>query len=207
MSCQLPQTNVVKGFVTDASCPRLKSNRCPGQLYCYTVLLTLPVRYQYQRVWHAAARISIFPAPNLLRTPVLSSLRWAALPTAQSLGRDGASVMLSDIDDSAADTAVSRLSEQGIKAVYTHCDVSKRDQVQHLISQTVQQLGGVDIMVANAGIVRSAPFLEMSEEDFDAVIAVNLKGVFLTCQAAAQQMVKQGGAMIIGLINAGDHSP
>eukprot|EP00878_Enallax_costatus_P014234 GHUV01014889.1.p1 GENE.GHUV01014889.1~~GHUV01014889.1.p1 ORF type:complete len:149 (+),score=39.14 GHUV01014889.1:220-666(+) len=138
---------------------------------------------------------------------VTGAAKGIGFAVAQSLGRDGASVMLSDIDDSAADTAVSRLSEQGIKAVYTHCDVSKRDQVQHLISQTVQQLGGVDIMVANAGIVRSAPFLEMSEEDFDAVIAVNLKGVFLTCQAAAQQMVKQGGAMIIGLINAGDHSP
>jgi NAD(P)-dependent dehydrogenase (short-subunit alcohol dehydrogenase family) len=49
-----------------------------------------------------------------------------------------------------------------------------------------------------AGIVKAAPFLEMSEEDFDAVLAVNLKGVFLTCQAAAQQMVTQGrGGSII----------
>lgn len=60
--------------------------------------------------------------------------------------------MVSDVDDTAAEKAVSKLSQQGIKAVYTHCDVSQKDQVQHLIKQTVQQLGGVDIMVANAGV-------------------------------------------------------
>lgn len=48
-------------------------------------------------------------------------------------------------------------------------------QVQQLISRTVEQLGGVDIMVANAGIVKTAPFLEMTEADFDAVLSVNLK--------------------------------
>lgn len=117
---------------------------------------------------------------------------------AQSLGAEGAAVMLSDIDDQAAEAALAKLTEQGIRARYTHCDVSRKDQVLHLVQQTVEQLGGVDVFVANAGIVRSAPFLEMSEADFDAVVAVNLKGVFLSCQAAAAQMVKQGrGGSII----------
>lgn len=78
------------------------------------------------------------------------------LLAAQCLGKDGAAVMVSDIDDPAAQQAVSQLSQQGIKASFTHCDVSKKDQVQNLISQTVQQLGGVDILVANAGVHQAA---------------------------------------------------
>lgn len=60
--------------------------------------------------------------------------------------------MLSDIDDSSAERAVSQLSSEGIKAPYTHCDVSRKDQVQNLIHHTVQQLGSIDIVVANAGM-------------------------------------------------------
>lgn len=72
-----------------------------------------------------------------------------------------------------------------------------------MVQKAVTLYGGLDICVANAGIVRSAPFLEMTEADFDLVIQVNLKGTFLTCQAAARQMVaqlaenpKRGGAII-----------
>ena len=72
-------------------------------------------------------------------------------------------------------------------------DVTCKEEVLGLVEATVKRYGSLDIMVSNAGIVRAAPFLEMSEEDFDAVIRVNLKGVFLTGQAAANQMVKQGG--------------
>lgn len=129
---------------------------------------------------------------------VTGAAKGIGLAVAQALGNEGAAVMVSDVDDSAAQSAVNSLKQQGIRAEYTHCDVSKKDQVQQLIQQTVQQLGGIDILVANAGIVKASPFLEMSEQDFDAVLAVNLKGVFLTCQAAAQQMVTQGrgGAII-----------
>eukprot|EP00877_Chromochloris_zofingiensis_P005984 jgi/Chrzof1/1639/Cz10g15110.t1 len=122
---------------------------------------------------------------------------------AQSLGKAGAKVMLADVDQQAGVTAVEKLQEAGIEATYTACDVSSKQDVDRLIDHTVQQLGGVDIMVANAGIVKAAPFLDMTEQDFDAVINVNLKGVFLCCQAAARQMVKQneatpgrGGAII-----------
>lgn len=62
-----------------------------------------------------------------------------------------------------------------------------------MIASTVAAFGRLDIAVANAGIVKAGDFLEFSEEDFDAVIRVNLKGVFLTGQAAARQMAEQGG--------------
>lgn len=120
------------------------------------------------------------------------------LSVARALGREGAAVLLGDVDDAAGAAAVAALSEDGINARYQHCDVRAKTQVQSLIASAVSMLGGVDVLVANAGIVRAAPFLEMSEDDFDAVIAVNLKGVFLACQAAAAQMVTQGrgGAII-----------
>lgn len=67
-----------------------------------------------------------------------------------------------------------------------HCIFEK-----HSINYTFKRASKHNVLICT-GIVKSAPFLEMSEADFDDVIAVNLKGVFLTCQAAAQQMVKQG---------------
>lgn len=69
----------------------------------------------------------------------------------QALGNEGAAVMVSDVDDQAAEKALISLKEQGIQALYTRCDVSKKEQVQRLVQQTVEQLGGVDILVANAG--------------------------------------------------------
>eukprot|EP00879_Flechtneria_rotunda_P015233 GHRR01015924.1.p1 GENE.GHRR01015924.1~~GHRR01015924.1.p1 ORF type:complete len:227 (+),score=72.08 GHRR01015924.1:180-860(+) len=69
---------------------------------------------------------------------------------AQRLGLEGAAVMLGDIDDQAATEAVGRLKDQGIQATFTHCDVSQEPQVQNLIQQTIELLGGVDILVANA---------------------------------------------------------
>jgi NAD(P)-dependent dehydrogenase (short-subunit alcohol dehydrogenase family) len=59
--------------------------------------------------------------------------------------------MVSDVDDAAAEQAVNNLTQQGITALYTHCDVSNKAQVQNLIQTTVQKLGGLDIVVANAG--------------------------------------------------------
>lgn len=78
-----------------------------------------------------------------------------------------------------ARSAVSQLLQKGVVAAAARCDVTKRTEVERLVAYTVQQYGGLDILVANAGIVKSADFLEMSEADFDAVINVNLKGVFL----------------------------
>uniref|UniRef100_A0A061R3V6 Glucose 1-dehydrogenase n=1 Tax=Tetraselmis sp. GSL018 TaxID=582737 RepID=A0A061R3V6_9CHLO len=122
---------------------------------------------------------------------------------AQSLGERGAKVVVADCDADAAKEAVNQLQKAGITCTSIEVDVSSKDQVDEMIRNAVSAFGSVDIAVANAGIVKVAPFLEMSEEDWDSVIDVNLKGVFLTCQAAARQMVEQnrlspgkGGAII-----------
>lgn len=79
------------------------------------------------------------------------------------------------------------------RALAVDADVTQMDQVQHLVDQTVQKFGRLDIMVNNAGIEEKHPFLEMPLEVWNKVIAVNLTGPWLGAQIAAQQMVKQGG--------------
>lgn len=80
------------------------------------------------------------------------------------------------------------------RVAHVVCDVTCQESVEQAIEETLQAFGrGLNVCVANAAVVKSAPFLELTEEDFTAVIAVNLKGVFLTCQAAARAMVRDAG--------------
>lgn len=122
---------------------------------------------------------------------------------AQLLAKRGASVMLVDVDEEALVRANEQMQGNGAR-VDTHvCDVTVPAQVKKMVEETLTAFGGVDVLVANAGVVRSADFLDMSVEDFDHVINVNLKGVFLTCQEVGKQMREQnkerpgrGGAMV-----------
>jgi NAD(P)-dependent dehydrogenase (short-subunit alcohol dehydrogenase family) len=111
---------------------------------------------------------------------------------AQRFAAEGAKVVLSDIDRAKGEEAAERLQGEGAEAVFVACDVGDKAQVGALIDSAVAAFGRLDALVANAGIVKAGDFLEFSEADFDAVIRVNLKGVFLCGQAAARQMVKQG---------------
>jgi glucose 1-dehydrogenase len=109
------------------------------------------------------------------------------LACAEAFVKEGAKVMMSDVDATKGETAAKKLG-----AKFTACDVGDAKQVQALIGATVKAFGRLDVCVSNAGIIHTAEFLDISEADFDRVIRVNLKGVFLTGQAAARQMVKQG---------------
>ena len=115
------------------------------------------------------------------------------LACAEALAREGARVVLADVKEDAIRGEASRLEQGGAKAAWIVCDVSRRDHVNRAVARAVTEFGRLDILVANAGIVHAAEFLDLEEADFDRVMAVNLKGVFLAGQAAARQMVKQGG--------------
>lgn len=115
------------------------------------------------------------------------------LGCAKCLAEEGAKVVLADVDVEAGEAAAEALQVDGADALFVECDVGDKAQVDALIERSVAAFGRVDIAIANAGIVVAADFLDFTEEDFDKVIRVNLKGVFLTGQAAARQMVKQGG--------------
>ena len=112
---------------------------------------------------------------------------------ARALAREGARVIVSDRDDAMGMQAAAQLAEEGLQATFVRCDVSKKAEVDAAVASAVRHFGRLDVLVANAGIVHAAEFIDLDEADFDRVLAVNLKGVFLAGQAAARQMVKQGG--------------
>ena len=112
---------------------------------------------------------------------------------ARAMAREGAKVVLAERDQPRGLQAADTLSAEGFSATFVGCDVSRKAQVDAAVAAAIKTYGRLDILVANAGIVHEAEFLDLKEEDFDRVLAVNLKGVFLAGQAAARQMVAQGG--------------
>jgi len=112
---------------------------------------------------------------------------------AQCMAAEGAKIVVSDMNAEGGESVAAAIRDAGGEACFIACDVGDKAQVAALIDGAVAAYGRVDSAVANAGIVKFGDFLDLPEEDFDAVLRVNLKGVFLTGQAAARQMVKQGG--------------
>ena len=102
---------------------------------------------------------------------------------ARRFASEGAHVVLADVDDTRGNALAADLG-----ALYVHCDVGDKRQVDAAVAATVQAHGRIDVLVNNAGIFHAADFLEVTEEDFDAVLRVNLKGAFLMGQAVARVM-------------------
>jgi len=125
--------------------------------------------------------------------------------TARLFAAEGATVAIGDTDIAVAEKMAHEIVENGGQALALPLDVGDAGQVNAFITGVVGEYGRLDVMVANAGIAHSAPFLEHPEAQWHRVLRVNLTGVFLTCQAAARQMVKQGGGgriISIASINA-----
>ncbi|WP_424945954.1 SDR family NAD(P)-dependent oxidoreductase [Candidatus Spongiihabitans sp.] len=128
---------------------------------------------------------------------ITGAARGIGYACAQRFIKEGARVVLADVDDAAGTDAVNELRDEyddvGNSAAisYAHCDVSVKAEVEALFDFALDKYNRVDTVIANAGIVHTADILELEESDFDRVIAVNLKGVFLTGQIAAQRMIKQ----------------
>lgn len=120
-----------------------------------------------------------------------------------AFARDGATVAVVDITEAGALDTVAQIEAVGGKARFFKVDVTKSDDVENLVRQVVDAWGRLDIALNNAGIDNAiAPITETSEADFDRVIAVNLKGVWLCMKYAIAQMVKQGGGVIINTASA-----
>ena len=124
---------------------------------------------------------------------VTGAAQGIGLACAQAFAREGAEVVLADLNEEAGEREALRLRSEGFAAIFIACDVSRKADVERAVAAAVNEFGRLDVLVANAGIVHAAEFLDLEELDFDRVIAVNLKGIFLAGQAAARQMVKQGG--------------
>jgi NAD(P)-dependent dehydrogenase (short-subunit alcohol dehydrogenase family) len=105
----------------------------------------------------------------------------------------GYAVSIVDPDEEAGLEALDKVQALGGKAIFARADIAQAEEVERWMEQTNRVLGCPDVLVNNAGISRNAPFLELSTEDFERVIAVNLRGAFLCSQAAARRMVERGG--------------
>jgi glucose 1-dehydrogenase len=133
-------------------------------------------------------------------TVITGAATGIGLACAERFCAEGAKVILSDINDVKGEAEAQRLKAKGYQAEFAYCDVSVKSDVQALVDATVAHWGRLDCVIANAGIVHVTGFLDLEEEDFDRVLQTNLKGVFLTGQLAARQMVKQGdGGTIVNM--------
>jgi NAD(P)-dependent dehydrogenase (short-subunit alcohol dehydrogenase family) len=125
---------------------------------------------------------------------------------AERLARDGAAVALWDVDDARGQPFAAELAQRyNARTVYAHCNVGSKAEVDAALAKSEQALGAIDGLVNNAGIFKAADFLDIAESDWDAVIAVNLKGSVLVGQAVARAMVqgKRPGAIVnMGSVNA-----
>lgn len=113
------------------------------------------------------------------------------------LADEGARVVGADIDVGNGEKTIQSIREKGHKAVFVKTNVSKSDQVRSLVDQAVRTYGGVDILFSNVGIVIGNPLVDVSEEEWDRVMAVNLKSMFLCCKYVIPQMQKRGKGSIV----------
>jgi len=121
---------------------------------------------------------------------------------ALAFAREGADVLVNyHSNDTAAREVVESIQKLGRKAIAVKTDVSKYQDVRDMVERAVEELGGVDILVNNAGISQPSMLLKMSEESWDRVINIHLKGTFNCTQAAAKHMKEKGWGRIINVIS------
>jgi len=130
---------------------------------------------------------------------VTGSARGIGRAIALQLAKSGLNVVISDIDFDQAQETSRELEELGIKSFPLKTDVSKMEDVQTLVKTTVEKWGSIDFLVNNAGITRDNISVRMSEEEWNTVIDVNLKGTFLCSQVAAKEMMKNRFGRIVNI--------
>ncbi len=123
---------------------------------------------------------------------------------AERFAREGAKVIVADVDQARGQETVAAISAGGTETLFVACDVGDSVQVSGLIAASVDAFGSLDVLVNSAGILQNADFLDVTEQDFDQVLRVNLKGPLLVGQAVARQLIDQGrGGAIVNLSSVG----
>lgn len=133
------------------------------------------------------------------RTAIITgSSRGIGRAIAEKLGKLGANVVLNATTDKILDVA-KEFEAMGIKVAATVGDIRNTEDVKAMISTAIETFGGLDILINNAGITKDKPMAMMSEDDWDTVLDINLKGSFLCTKAAAKQMMKKRYGRIINI--------
>jgi NAD(P)-dependent dehydrogenase (short-subunit alcohol dehydrogenase family) len=116
--------------------------------------------------------------------------------TALLFGREGAAVTLFDLDEPGGRAVAREVEEAGGKALFVRGDVTRDHDAQRAVDETVARYGRLDILFNNAGIIRRATLVDTNEEDWDRVMAVNVKGIYLMSRRAIPVMARSGGVVI-----------
>ena len=116
-----------------------------------------------------------------------------------AFANEGACVVIIDIDLNKANEVTKVIKDVGLKAISIKANVSNSNEVRNMVKETVKNFGRIDILVNNAGIQTVAPFLELTEEEWDEIFKVNLKGTFLCSQMVAKEMIKFKKGKIINI--------
>lgn len=122
---------------------------------------------------------------------------------ATGLAQAGASIVVVDINDGGAAQTAKTIERQGGTATVAHCDVTAKKAVDELADRVLGDLGSADILVNSAGMAHRDPAEDFPEDRFDAIVALNLKGTYLPCQAFGRKMLAQGRGSIINLASIG----
>lgn len=131
------------------------------------------------------------------RALITGAARGIGLAFAQAYVREGAAVALADID---IDRARGAAAEIGAAAIAVEMDVTRQDSIDSAVATTVEQLGGIDILINNAALFTAAPIIGIERADYERVFAINVAGPLFTLQAVAKQMIAQGqGGRIINM--------
>ena len=122
---------------------------------------------------------------------------------AKGLAQSGAAVAILDVNEEGAARTVATIEEQGGRAVAMRCDVTSKQEVDAAAERVVDELGRTDVLVNSAGVAYRSPAEEFPEEEFDRIIAINLKGTYLLCQAFGRKMLEQRSGSIVNLASIG----
>jgi NAD(P)-dependent dehydrogenase (short-subunit alcohol dehydrogenase family) len=117
--------------------------------------------------------------------------------TAIRFAEAGASVTVCDVQEDKGQETVSLIEGTGGRALFVRCDVTSAADCEAAVNKTVETFGGIDVLFNNAGITRRANVVGTTEEEWDAVMAVNVKSMFLMSKYAVPQLIKRGGGAIV----------
>jgi 3-oxoacyl-[acyl-carrier protein] reductase len=130
---------------------------------------------------------------------VTGAARGIGAATARRLAADGAAVAAIDLREADTQETVAAIEQAGGTAIGVGCDVADAGQVEAAFARTVAELGGLDILVNNAGVIRDNLLFKMTEDDWDTVMSVHLRGAFLCSREAQKHMVVQKSGKIVNL--------
>jgi len=121
--------------------------------------------------------------------------------------REGAKIVLNDVNINTLAKTAEEIRSLGREVLPIRADVSNGNDAKEMVNKSIKKFGRIDILVNNAGIMRNAPIEQLSEDDWDAVMNVNLKGVFLCSKYVGQQMIKQKSGVLINIASIAGLNP